>query len=68
MMDLMPQIVSSTSAAHRHPCPDCKMCQCCSETRCRACRSSRKNRTARKLSIREQIELYNSLNPCLQEE
>lgn len=23
---------------HKHPCPDCKQCQWCSEVRCRVCR------------------------------
>jgi hypothetical protein len=27
-----------TSKTHKHPCPDCKQCQWCSEVRCRVCR------------------------------
>jgi hypothetical protein len=45
----------------KHPCPDCQFCQWCSDTRCGAClghgRSCRK-----KLSIAEQIELYEKVN------
>ncbi|MBM4326027.1 MAG: hypothetical protein FJ118_02595 [Deltaproteobacteria bacterium] len=46
-------------------CPDCAMCQGCSESRCRACRSTASTSTKHCLSIREQIALYNSLNPHL---
>jgi hypothetical protein len=45
----------------KHPCPDCTFCQWCSDDRCRLCL----NRDAccrRKLSLAEQIELYNRLN------
>lgn len=38
------------------------MCQGCSETRCRACRSGKSTRVKLKLSIEEQISLYNDLN------
>lgn len=43
-------------------CKDCKMCQSCSESRCLACRSGKLHR---RLSIQEQIALFNSLNPNL---
>lgn len=49
-------------APHKHPCPDCSMCQGCSESRCKACRRVSQNRLVRKLSIQEQIELFNSRN------
>ena len=42
------------------PCPDCKFCQWCSDDRCRMCRGE-KNR-GRKLSIAEQIALYEEIN------
>jgi len=44
----------------KYPCPDCTYCQWCSDDRCRLCR----NRSAcrRKLSLAEQIALYESLN------
>lgn len=49
----------------KHPCSDCHFCQGCSESRCQACRGG-KNRCqgqpARKLSIREQICLYEDIN------
>lgn len=45
----------------KHPCPDCQFCQWCSDIRCAAClghgRSSKK-----KLSMAEQIELYEKVN------
>jgi len=43
----------------KHPCPDCHHCQWCSDDRCRLCL-----RTAccKKMSIAEQIELYEQLN------
>ncbi|MDF1580568.1 MAG: hypothetical protein P1P74_07270 [Desulfuromonadales bacterium] len=45
----------------KHPCPDCKMCQWCSDDRCRLClRVSTGCR--RKLSMAEQIELYEKIN------
>ena len=44
----------------KHPCPDCRFCQWCSEDRCRICRS-REGR-CRKLSSAEQIALFERLN------
>ncbi len=52
----------------RHPlptkgqCPDCKMCQNCSEVRCLACRGRRTCAGKKKLSIEEQIALFEALN------
>lgn len=45
----------------KHTCPDCSYCQWCSDDRCRLC-LNRKCRSGRKLSLAEQIELYDSLN------
>ncbi len=49
----------------KHPCPDCSFCQSCAETRCLSCRSER-NRggfaPCKKLSIQEQILLYDKVN------
>lgn len=39
------------------------MCQQCAESRCRLCRGA--GPTTELLSLAEQIELYNSLNPEL---
>ncbi|GFO54013.1 hypothetical protein GMSM_10200 [Geomonas sp. Red276] len=47
-------------APKKHPCPDCKFCQWCSDDRCRICRPGKG--CARKLSLAEQIELYERLN------
>jgi hypothetical protein len=45
----------------KHPCPDCIYCQWCSDDRCRLCRGRDACRR-RKLSLAEQIALYESLN------
>ncbi|MDR3580872.1 MAG: hypothetical protein P4L44_13005 [Oryzomonas sp.] len=45
----------------KHPCPDCICCQWCSDDRCRLCRAKDACRR-RKLSLDEQIALYESLN------
>lgn len=45
----------------KHPCPDCQSCQWCSDARCRVC-LRRGSGACRKLSLREQIELYEALN------
>ena len=48
----------------KHPCRDCGFCQQCSESRCVVCRAQRAKHMdpLRKLSIREQIALYEQLN------
>ena len=53
--------------ARKHPCPDCHFCQFCSDVRCQSCRSCgnrRKDPPAGKLSLCEQIELYERINSC----
>ena len=45
----------------KHPCPDCTCCQWCSDDRCRLCLKKPGCRR-RKLSLDEQIALYDSLN------
>ncbi|ORJ59818.1 hypothetical protein [Geothermobacter hydrogeniphilus] len=49
----------------KHPCPDCRMCQWCSDDRCRLCLKSGTG-CRKKLSMAEQIALYEELNcvPC----
>ncbi|MEJ2199901.1 MAG: hypothetical protein P8X63_02640 [Desulfuromonadaceae bacterium] len=49
----------------KHPCPDCKMCQWCSDDRCRLCL---KSGCRKKLSMAEQIALYEKLNRAEQED
>ncbi len=44
----------------KHPCPDCRMCQWCSDTRCHVCRGQ--GPPEEHLSLTEQIELYERLN------
>lgn len=45
----------------KHPCPDCRQCQWCSDTRCSVCLRDSKP-CQRKLSQAEQIALYESIN------
>lgn len=56
---------SKQDPTRKYPCPDCKMCQGCSEVRCLACRGKRDKHGRKKLSVQEQIALFNSLNPHL---
>ena len=44
----------------KHPCPDCKQCQWCSDDRCRLCLKAGTCR--KKLSMAEQIALYEKIN------
>jgi hypothetical protein len=49
----------------KHPCADCTHCQYCSDSRCSACRGERDRPggvSSRKLSIREQICLFDKIN------
>lgn len=45
----------------KHPCPDCHHCQWCSDDRCHLCLKSTNN-SHRKLSMAEQIVLFEQLN------
>ncbi|MHB8707432.1 MAG: hypothetical protein ACYC9I_01005 [Desulfuromonadales bacterium] len=45
----------------KHPCPDCHQCQWCSDDRCRLCLRAASG-CRKKLSVTEQIELYEQLN------
>lgn len=44
----------------KHPCADCTFCQWCSDDRCRMCRAQKG--CGKKLSLAEQIALYESVN------
>jgi len=48
----------------KHNCVDCLFCQMCAESRCNLCRNRKKQecKTERRLSLREQIKLYDELN------
>jgi NADH:ubiquinone oxidoreductase subunit E len=46
----------------KHPCPDCACCLECSEARCRVCRGVVCEKRGRKLSVAEQIRLYERIN------
>lgn len=50
--------------AKKHACPDCRHCQWCGDDRCRLCLRAGGG-CRRKLSMAEQIALYEQLNaPC----
>lgn len=44
----------------KHPCPDCEMCQWCSDDRCRLC--LKRGSCRKRLSLAEQIALYDEIN------
>lgn len=50
----------SSTNPQKHPCPDCTFCQWCSDDRCALC--LRKDCCKKKLSVAEQITLYDELN------
>lgn len=45
----------------KHPCPDCTMCQWCSDERCRVCMKGSVG-CRKRMSLAEQIERYEELN------
>ena len=47
--------------AKKHPCPDCRVCQLCSDDRCRLCLRT-DGGCRKKLSLAEQIALYEQIN------
>jgi hypothetical protein len=53
--------VKGEEGGKKHPCADCRFCQWCGEERCTLCRGKRPP-GAKKLSIAEQIALYEALN------
>ena len=55
----------TTSGVKKHPCPDCRECQGCSETRCHLCRGQGADQAERRfagLSLAEQCELFDKVN------
>lgn len=50
----------SSTDPKKHPCPDCRFCQWCSDDRCALC--LRKDVCPKKLSVAEQIALYEKIN------
>ncbi len=58
----------TTCGRKKHPCPDCKQCQGCSEARCHLCRGQGAGEAERRfagLSMAEQIALYEAVNAGL---
>lgn len=49
------------AAAKKHPCPDCRFCQWCSDDRCALC-LRQCSPAGKKLSLTEQVALYDRLN------
>ncbi|MEZ4601492.1 MAG: hypothetical protein R2940_17015 [Syntrophotaleaceae bacterium] len=45
----------------KHPCPDCRQCQWCPDTRCAMCLRTTGS-CRKKMSIAEQIALYEKIN------
>lgn len=57
--------IKEGEGAKKHACPDCHYCQFCSDSRCHACRGDSKRPGSglkRKLSLCEQIRLYDEIN------
>ncbi len=55
----------TTTRRRKHPCPDCRQCQHCSETRCHLCRGQGSPAGERRfagLSMARQIALYEAVN------
>ncbi|RNC71422.1 MAG: hypothetical protein ED859_04530 [Desulfuromonadales bacterium] len=52
--------MSSTDPPRKHPCPDCRFCQWCGDDRCSLCLGKGGGR--KKLSLEEQIALYEAVN------
>jgi len=46
----------------KHSCEDCKQCQWCSDERCRMCLKHKGGCRKRKLSMAEQIALFEEVN------
>lgn len=56
---------SGKESGKKHPCPDCHFCQQCGDSRCRRCREARepgKVPAGCKLSLREQVKLFDEIN------
>ena len=52
---------SEEPSVKKHPCPDCTFCQWCGDDRCRLCLGTCA-KPRRKLSLAEQVALYDALN------
>ena len=52
----------TTDAIKKHPCPDCRQCQHCSDARCNVCRGQgRSCDRFSGMSIQEQIEYFEAV-------
>ncbi len=50
------------ASPRKHDCADCKVCLLCSDARCHCCRDSKNSKSCSKMSMAEQIELYEKIN------
>ena len=46
----------------KYACADCHFCQLCSDSRCNCCRSAKTTGKCPKMSLSEQIRLYDEIN------
>ena len=60
-MEQTPYNAKMESPDKKHPCPDCRQCQWCSDDRCRLCLRTGSG-CRKKLSLAEQIVLFEQLN------
>lgn len=51
-----------TACPKKFACPDCSCCQFCSDSRCNCCQRSKTAGSSSKMSISEQIRLYDEIN------
>jgi Zn-dependent alcohol dehydrogenase len=51
----------TTSTQKKHPCPDCRQCQHCSDSRCSLCRGQRPSKFAG-MSMAEQIAMFEMIS------
>jgi hypothetical protein len=54
-------MVNGERCGKKQPCPDCSFCQWCGDDRCQLCRG-RCATGGKKLSLAEQIALYETIN------
>lgn len=61
-LQAVPFCATRSGLPRKHPCPDCHFCQLCSDSRCHSCRSQKTRGDCPKLSLSEQIRLYDEIN------
>ncbi|MHC1725077.1 MAG: hypothetical protein AB9866_03490 [Syntrophobacteraceae bacterium] len=61
-LEAAPICAAQNGLPRKHACPDCHFCQLCSDSRCHSCRSQKAEGDCPKLSLSEQIRLYDEIN------